>query len=58
MKLSKRYKKCLEDVEKHPHGYTVINNSPKLESDALRVSTNIFAENPAIANYALFYPAN
>lgn len=57
MKLSKRYRKCLEDIEEYPHGYTVINNSPKLESDALRVSTNIFAENSSISKFPLFYPA-
>ena len=56
MKLSKRYKACLEDIEEFPHGYVVINNSPKLESPDLRVQTNIFGENPAIANYPLFYP--
>ena len=56
MKLSKRYKACLNDIESHPHGYCVINNSPKLESPDLRVQTNIFAENPDIANFPLFYP--
>ena len=58
MKLSKRYKKCLEDIEEFPHGYTVINNSPLLESESLRVSTNIFGENKRISNFPIFYPKN
>ena len=56
MKLSKRYKACQDDIEKHPHSYCVINNSPKLESENLRVQTNIFSENPAISIFPLFYP--
>ena len=56
MKLTKRYKKALEDTEEFPHGYTVINNSPLLESESLRVSTNIFGENKKIANFPIFYP--
>ena len=56
MKLSKRYKACQDDIAKFPHGYCVINNSPKLESEDLRVQTNIFSENPALAQYPLFYP--
>ena len=56
MKLSKRYKNCLEDIGDQPHGYVVINNSPKLETPDLRVQTNIFGENPAIAKFPLFYP--
>ena len=56
MKLTKRYKKCLEDIDDLPHGYTVINNSPLLESESLRVSTNIFGENEEISNFPMFYP--
>ena len=55
MKLSKRYKKCLEDIEEYPHGYTVINNSPLLECESLRVSTNIFSENKELSNFPIFY---
>ena len=58
MKLTKRYKKCLEDIEEFPHGYTVINNSPLLECESLRVSTNIFGENKQISNFPIFYPKN
>ena len=56
MKLTKRYKQCLEDTDEFPHGYTVINNSPLLESESLRVSTNIFGENKEISNFPMFYP--
>ena len=56
MKLGKRFKACQEDIEKHPHSYCVINNSPKLESPDLRVQTNIFGENPAIGKFPIFYP--
>ena len=53
MKLSKRYKACLEDIEEFPHGYVVINCSSRIPNERLRVCTSFYCENgfPALYNW-------
>ena len=55
LELRERYNRCLKLITPYAHGYCVINNSPFLESESLRVGTNIFGENPSIAPFPIFF---
>ena len=55
LELKKRYLKCLEDASTVKHGYCVINNSPFINNEHMRVQFNIFGEFPEMGPYPLMY---
>lgn len=55
MGLKDRYKKCMELVGKEKHAYCMINNSPHIEDEALRVGTNIFGNFGSVGKFPLYF---
>jgi hypothetical protein len=55
LELKDRYKKCQKDLLPLKHGYCVINSSPFVSNEALRVSFNIFGEFKELGPFPLFY---
>ena len=55
LELKRRYLRCLKDSSTVPHGYCVINNSPFIENEGLRVQFNIFGEFENIGKFPVCY---
>ena len=53
--LKSRFKHCSRDANISKYGYTVINNSPYVQSEKMRVSCNIFGEIPKLGLFPRFY---
>ena len=47
--------KCAKEILPLKHGYCVINSSPYVSNEALRVSYNIFGEFKELGPFPLFY---
>ena len=58
LELKKRYLKCLEDASLVTHGYCVINNSPFIRNEHLRVQFNIFGEFEEMGPFPILYTAD
>ena len=55
LELKSRYLNCLKDISHLQHGYCIINNSPFIESENLRVQTNIFGEFSQLGPFPIAY---
>ena len=53
--LKTRYKKCNRDSSITKYGYTVINNSPFVQNEKMRVSCNIFGEISKLGPFPRYY---
>ena len=53
--LKARFKRCSRDADVSKYGYTVINNSPYVQNERMRVSCNIFGEIRKLGPFPRFY---
>lgn len=55
MGLKERYVDCMSFIAKEKHAYCIINNSPHVDNEELRVQTNIFGEFTKILPFPILF---